>query len=143
MMSLRLALAGLVALGFATKAPGAARPRKPPPPKPAAAVNLENKRNVSLLSFEVVMQGKGAPGKDAPGTDAPAKDTSAKDVAGKDTVEETIVGRLEKPLGAGESASLPLTGAKGCLFEARWQFADVGDAGSVDLCNDAHIVLID
>ena len=123
MMSPRLALAGLVALGLATPALGAAKPRSPPRPKLATAVNLENKRNISLLSFEVVM-----PGKDLPS---------------KNKTPETIVGKLEKPLGAGESASLPLTGAKGCVFEARWKFADVGDSGAVDLCNDARIVLVD
>ncbi len=123
MMSPRLAVAGLVALGCATPALGAAKPRATPRPKLATAVNLENKRNISLLSFEVVM-----PGKDLPS---------------KDKTPETIVGKLEKPLGAGESASLPLTGAKGCLFEARWKFADVGDSGSVDLCGDARIVLVD
>jgi hypothetical protein len=123
MMSPRLALAGLVALGCATPALGAAKPRSPPRPKLATAVNLENKRNISLLSFEVVM-----PGKDLPS---------------KNKTPETIVGKLEKPLGAGESASLPLTGAKGCVFEARWKFADVGDSGAVDLCNDARIVLVD
>ena len=128
MMSPRLALAGLVALGCATPALGAAKPRSPPRPKLATAVNLENKRNISLLSFEVVM-----PGEDMPGQDLP----------GKDKTPETIVGKLEKPLGAGESASLPLTGAKGCVFEARWKFADVGDSGAVDLCNDARIVLVD
>jgi len=133
MMSPRLALAGLVALGLAAPALGAAKPRSPPRPKLATAVNLENKRNISLLSFEVVMPGEDMPGQDLPGKDLP----------GKDKTPETIVGKLEKPLGAGESASLKLTGAKGCLFEARWKFADVGDSGAVDLCNDARIVLVD
>jgi hypothetical protein len=128
MMSPRLALAGLVALGLATPALGVAKPRSPPRPKLATAVNLENKRNISLLSFEVVM---------------PGEDTPSKTLPGKDKTPETIVGKLEKPLGAGESASLKLTGAKGCVFEARWKFADVGDSGAVDLCNDARIVLVD
>jgi hypothetical protein len=120
-LSLRLAAAGLLALCCAQPADAARRARAAPPPvKPAEAVNLENKRRVSLLSFEVVM-----PGKD------------------KDKDPETVVGKLEKPLPSGEKANLPLTGAKGCLFEARWKFEDVSDFGAVDLCNDAHIVLVD
>jgi hypothetical protein len=138
MMSPWLALAGLVALGLATPAPGAAKPRATPRPKLATAVNLENQRNISLLSFEVVMLGQ-----DTPSKDTPSKDTPSKDLPDKDKTPETIVAKLEKPLGAGESASLKLTGAKGCLFEARWKFADVDDSGSVDLCNDARIVLVD
>jgi len=133
MMSPRLAVAGLVALGLATPALGAAKTRATPRPRLAKAVNLENKRNISLLSFEVVM----------PGEDMPGQDLSSKDSPSKDKTPETIVGKLEKPLGAGESASLPLTGAKGCVFEARWKFADIGDSGAVDLCNDARIVLVD
>jgi hypothetical protein len=117
-MSLRLVIAGLLALGSVSPAAGVGKARLAPAPKLAAAVNLENKRLVSLLSFEIVM---------------PAKDKAP----------ETVVGKLEKPLSAGASASLPLTGAKGCLFEARWKFEDANDSGAVDLCNDAHIVLVD
>ncbi|MBI3275345.1 MAG: hypothetical protein HYZ60_05270, partial [Methylocystis sp.] len=57
--------------------------------------------------------------------------------------QEKIVAKLKKPLASGKSVKLPLNGAKGCMFEARWKFDDVGDAGSVDLCSDAHIVLVD
>lgn len=162
-MSPRLALAGLLAFGLASSALGAARPRKPKPPKPATIVNLENKRSVPLLAFEVVMLvqdtsskdtsskeplGQAPPSQEPIGKDTPDKDTPANDIQGKDgprndSAAEAVVGRLEKPLGPGESVSLPLTGAKGCSFEARWQFADVADVGSVDLCNDAHIVLVD
>jgi len=91
---------------------------KPAAPKLASAVNLENKRPVSLLNFEIV---------------TPARDKTP----------ETLVGKLDKPLAAGASASFPLTDAKGCIFEARWAFEDLKDSGDVDLCNDAHIVLVD
>jgi hypothetical protein len=122
-MSLRLAMAGVVACGCATLAHGAVKSKKPPPPKLALAVNLENKRLIALLSFEIVMPAKAAPG--------------------KDTAPETIVAKLEKPLSPGASASLPLLNASGCVFEARWRFEDASDAGPVDLCSDAHIVLVD
>jgi len=127
-MSLRLAMAGIIACGCATLAHGAVKSKNPSPPKLALAVNLENKRSIALLSFEIVTPGKDAPGKAA---------------TGKDAAPETIVARLEKPLAAGESASLPLLNASGCLFEARWKFEDASDAGPVDLCSDAHIVLVD
>jgi hypothetical protein len=127
-MSLRLAMAGVVACGCATLAHGAVKSKKPPPPKLALAVNLENKRLIALLSFEIVMPAKAAPGKAA---------------TGKDTASETIVAKLEKPLSPGASASLPLLNASGCVFEARWRFEDASDAGPVDLCSDAHIVLVD
>jgi hypothetical protein len=117
-MSLRLAIAGLIAIVGASPAIGATKARPAPIAKLAAAVNLENKRLVSLLSFEIVM---------------PAKDKAP----------ETIVGKLDKPLAAGASVSFPLSGARGCLFEARWKFEDANDSGAVDLCNDAHIVLVD
>lgn len=132
-MSPRLAIAGLIAIGCATPAFGATKKHAAQSPKLAAAVNLENKRLVSLLSFEIVMLGK----------DRPGKRPADKKPPGKDEKPETIVGKLEKPLPAGQSASLPLNGAKGCLFEARWKFEDADDAGAVDLCNDAHIVLVD
>jgi len=96
------------------------RPRSssPPAPKLAAAVNIDNKRPVALLSFEVVM-------------------------AGKDAAPEVIVGKLEKPLPPGAATSFPLVGARGCAFLARWSFEDLKDSGDIDLCNDAHIVLVD
>ncbi len=124
-MSSRLAIAGLLALCCATSTLAAAKksPKHPakqetPAGQPARAVSLENKRIVSLLTFEVVMpaEGKGA---------------------------ETVIGKLDKPLKGGESVSMPLLGAKGCLFQVKWSFEDVKDQGSVDLCSDAHIVLID
>lgn len=117
-MGIRVAAAGFFALSCALPAGAAPKVRVPPVAKLATTVNLENKRPLSLLSFEIVM---------------PAKDKSP----------ETVVAKLEKPLLAGEQASLPLSGAKGCMFEARWKFADLNDAGPVDLCSDAHIVLID
>ncbi|WP_442756365.1 hypothetical protein ACNHKD_07035 [Methylocystis sp. JAN1] len=86
--------------------------------KLAAAVNLENKRPVALLQFEIV---------------SPAREKTP----------EVVVGRLEKPLAAGASASLPLSGAEGCAYQARWAFEDFTDAGEVDLCGNAHIILVD
>lgn len=116
----RLAMVGLTAIGCATASVAAPKLKTAvaaPKAKLAAAVNVENKRAVSLIFFEIVMTG------------------------GND--REKVVAKLEKPLASGESAKLPLTGADGCIFEARWKFEDVGDAGSVDLCSDAHIVLVD
>ncbi len=84
----------------------------------AAAINLENKRPVALLEFEIV----------APG---------------KDKAPETVVVKLGKPLAAGGAASLPLAGGEGCHYQARWAFEDFQDAGDVDLCGNAHIVLVD
>ena len=112
-----LAIVGLMAVGVVAPAVGASKPRATAL-KLAAAVNLENKRTVSLLHFEIVM---------------PARDTAP----------ETIVGKLDKPLVSGAAASFPLAGGEGCVFEARWAFEDIRDVGEVDLCNDAHIVLID
>ncbi|MCC3246919.1 hypothetical protein LG047_16615 [Methylocystis sp. WRRC1] len=118
-MSLRWAVvgaAGALALGGA---PASATPKpKPAAPRPATSVNLENKRPVSLLNFEIVMRAA-------------------------DKTPETIVGKIDKPLAAGASATFPLNGAKGCMFEARWAFEDLKDSGDIDLCNDAHIVLVD
>ncbi len=112
-----LSLALLPATG-----PALGRPRPAPSrsaaPKPAATVNIDNKRPVALLSFEIVM-------------------------AGKDTKPEVIVGKLEKPLPPGGATSFPLVGAQGCAFLVRWSFEDIKDSGDIDLCNDAHIVLVD
>lgn len=110
-----LAVVGLLALS--ASGDGAAQSR-PETLKLAASVNLENKRPVALLNFEIV---------------APAGDKT----------QETVVVRLEKPLAAGESARLPLAGGDGCQFQARWAFEDFADAGDVDLCGNAHIVLVD
>jgi hypothetical protein len=114
--------AGLVLATIPATVPTMARPRpspsRPPVPKTAAAVNIDNKRPVALLSFEIVM-------------------------AGKDTKPEVIVGKLEKPLPPGGATSFPLVGAEGCAFLARWSFEDIKDSGDIDLCNDAHIVLVD
>ncbi len=87
-------------------------------PVRAEAVNLENKRRVPLLDFRIVM---------------PAKNRAT----------EVIVAKLEKPLAAGATAKLPITGVEGCRFEARWAFEDFSDAGDVDLCRGGRIVLVD
>ncbi|PPD45532.1 MAG: hypothetical protein CTY15_03870 [Methylocystis sp.] len=116
-MRVSLSIVGLIVVFGVGPAVGAPKP-KPDSPKLAAAVNLENKRPVSLLNFEIVM---------------PARDK----------IPEVVVGKLDKPLGAGSAASFPLTGGAGCVFEARWAFEDIKDSGEVDLCNDAHIVLVD
>jgi hypothetical protein len=113
----RLALLFCAAIALSAPAQAAAkgetRRQKPPP-----AVTLENKRSIALQSFVIVMAGIGA---------AP----------------ETIIGKLDKPLPAGEKADVKLDRPKGCLFEARWTFEDADDAGALDLCNDGHIVLVD
>lgn len=112
-----LTLALTLAVGPALGRPKPAASRASAP-KPAATVNIDNKRPVALLNFEIVM-------------------------AGKDTKPEVIVGKLEKPLPPGGATSFPLVGAEGCAFMARWSFEDIKDSGDVDLCNDAHIVLVD
>ena len=61
----------------------------------------------------------------------------------KDAAPEKIVGKLDKPLAAGAAAKFQLRDAKGCLFQARWSYADLKDSGDIDLCSDAHIVLVD
>ncbi len=121
-MSSRLALARLAFMACVFLTPGAtanaaakhdARRKSPP-----AMVTLENKRAVALQSFLIVMAGAGRS-------------------------PEIIVGKLEKPLPAGEKIDMKLEKPKGCVFEARWKFEDADDVGAVDLCNDAHIVLVD
>ncbi len=116
-MKLRSAMVGVIAAIGIVQADGATKPR-PAPAKLAQAVNLENRRLVPLKSFEVVM-------------------------TAKDKASETIVGKIDRPVAAGERAQFPITGAKGCRFEARWAFDDAKDSGDVDLCNDAHIVFAD
>jgi hypothetical protein len=108
---------GVIAAASVAQAVGATKPRSAPA-KLAQTVNLENQRLVSLKSFEIVM-------------------------TAKDKTAETIVGKIDRPLAAGGRARFPITGAKGCLFEARWTFDDAKDSGDVDLCNDAHIVFAD
>jgi hypothetical protein len=119
-MIVRMALAGFLAIGCAAAAIASPKNKGKTSTKPdmATAVNLENKRPKPLLIFEIIM-------------------------SARDSKSDTIVGKLEKPLAAGQSVSVPLVGAKGCVFKARWKFEDVDDVGTVDLCSDAHIVLID
>lgn len=114
-MRAALAIVGMVALGAGVSV-AATAPSKPL--KLASAVNLENKRPVALLHFEIV---------------SPARDKTP----------EVVVGKLDKPLAAGASASLPLSGVEGCAYQARWAFEDFTDAGEVDLCGAAHIILVD
>jgi hypothetical protein len=101
-------------IGATKAAPKRDAERREPPP----VVTLENKRSVSLQSFTIAKKGSG-----------PAP--------------ELIVAKLDKPLPAGEKADLKLERATGCLFQARWKFDDADDAGALDLCNDAHIVMVD
>ncbi|QGM47431.1 hypothetical protein [Methylocystis heyeri] len=121
-MSSRLALArsALVICVVATQvgAAKAASKRDAVRREPPVVVTLENKRSVSLQSFTIAKKGSG-----------PAP--------------ELIVAKLDKPLPAGEKADLKLERATGCLFQARWKFDDADDAGALDLCNDAHIVMVD
>ncbi|HEY8261298.1 MAG TPA: hypothetical protein VIG55_08815 [Methylosinus sp.] len=130
-MIARLAAAALIAWSCAAAADAASRRRgaKAPGAEIGAAhapgrtgpasLKLENKRFVSLLEFEVIL----------PGTPAPE--------------EARIVARLAEPLAAGRSVELPLGGSDSCRYEVRWRYDDVEDAGAVDLCKDAHIVLTD
>jgi hypothetical protein len=128
-MSPRRASAGFVIFGCALLAFGVAVDAAPKrSPQAPTAVTLENKRRVALQSFEIVMAGKSLAGADS---------------ARMPSSAEIIVGKLDKPLLAGESVSLQLDKPKGCLFEARWKFEDADDGGAVDLCGDAHIVLVD
>lgn len=116
-----LALAGLMTIGCATAALAGPKSQGKPDSKASSAslVNLENKRPVSLLTFEIIL----------PGAEKPDK--------------EQIVAKLVKPLAAGRSIKLRLGRSNGCMFDVRWKFEDAGDVGSVDLCKDAHIVLTD
>lgn len=120
-MILQLALAGLMTIGCATAAFAAPKPQGKTGAngKSASHLNLENKRPVSLLSFEIIL----------PGAEKPA--------------QEQIVAKIDKPLAAGESVKLRFGKSHGCVFDVRWKFEDAGDVGSVDLCKDAHIVLTD
>lgn len=116
-----LAVAGLILVGCATAALAAQKSKGTlgSNAKSAALVDLENKRPVSLLAFEIIL----------PGAEKPD--------------QEVIVAKLGKPLAAGRSAKLRLDKSSGCVFDVRWKFEDAGDMGSVDLCKDAHIVLTD
>lgn len=120
-MRFRTALAcALIALPASAPATVRARThRSIPAPTPANEVSLENRRGTPLLNFEIIMPGR-------------------------DKTTEVVVGRIEKPLASGAATKFPLQGASGCAFEARWTFGDnIRDAGEIDLCNDAHIVLVD
>ena len=123
-MSPRQALAGLLAFGYALLLCGetlAAAPKPRARQKPPPSVTLENKRRVALQSFEIVMSGP------HPLRHPPTKNRR----------------QARQALASGDSVSVRLDKPKGCLFEARWKFEDADDAGPVDLCNDAHIVLVD
>lgn len=116
---MRMAFAALMATACAAGAIASPKSKgSATKPNSATAVNVENKRPKPLLTFEIVM-------------------------SVKDSKSDTIVGKLERPLAAGESVSVPLIGARGCVFQARWKFEDVDDVGTVNLCSDAHIVLVD
>ena len=120
-MNLRLAWTFVMLLCCGWEAAVAATPpptKRNATPRAPPSVTLENKRHVPLQSFEIVQ-------------------------VGSLTNKETSVGRLEKPLAAGETIDLELVKPKGCQFEARWKFEDAEDSGVLDLCNDPHIVLVD
>lgn len=83
--------------------------------KPPAALEISNQRTVALNEFVL-----------SSGGDKPK-----------------VIAKLAKPLAAGAKAKVKLTGAKGCEYNARWQFEDAGDEAQVDICNDGKIVLTD
>lgn len=116
-MSKRSAIAAMTFVTLCVSAADAHRSESMAPAL-AQTVNLENKRQVPLLDFRIVM---------------PTKDKAT----------EVIIAKLEKPLAAGATAKLPITGVDGCRFEARWAFEDFSDAGDVDLCRGGRIVLVD
>lgn len=87
-------------------------------PPNTTTISVSNNRAVALQQFEIY-------------------------ASASDAKTERLIGRLPKPLPAGERASVPLSKAKGCVFQARWSFTDAKDAGEVDLCNGANIVLVD
>jgi hypothetical protein len=123
----------------ATSPPGAAAPAASPPeataakPKPAAkpkaaakakaapgkkvpsAIQVENKRSVTLKSLQISLPGE----------------------AGK------VVGKLTKAVPGGKSARVALKGAKGCEYQVKWEFEDATDESTADLCNDPRVVLTD
>jgi hypothetical protein len=112
-----LAMVGVLAVAIGAQAAGVPTTR-PIALKLATSLDLENKRPVALLNFEIIL---------------PARDKTP----------ERVIGKLDKPLAAGDAIRLPLTGGAGCAYQARWAFEDFQDAGDVDLCNDARIVLVD
>jgi hypothetical protein len=119
-MIAHLAAAMLIAIAGATTAGAVQRSKRTVATAGAASLlRLENKRPVSLLNFEVVL----------PDAEKPERGR--------------IVARLVEPLAAGRSIELRLGAAKGRRFDVHWRFEDSADAGSVDLCKDAHIVLTD
>lgn len=116
-MIAHLAIAMSIAIGCATTAGAAQRSKRTVANAGSvSSLRVENQRPVSLLTFEVALPGAG---------------------------QATIVAKLDKPLAAGHSIELRLGKSSGCHFDVRWKFEDAGDAGSVDLCRDAHIVLTD
>ena len=115
-------LRGVIALAASLVCFDALAKEKPKPPK---EIVIENARKVALLSFEIVH--------------VPV--VSAK--PGKPEKPRPPVLMLEKPLAAGEAATVKLIGAKGCDYLARWAFEDAGDEGPLDLCHDPKIVLTD
>lgn len=121
-MILRLAVAGLTVIGCATGA-GAEQGSKETlssKHKSVSLLDLENKRPVSLLVFEVTLP---------PGAEKPD--------------QHKVVAKLDRPLAPGRSVKLRLAKQGVCVFDIKWKFEDAGDVGSVDLCRDAHIVLTD
>jgi hypothetical protein len=115
-MALRAAVAALLIVACA--APAAAAPKRAKESSGPLVVNLENRRKLALTKFEIV---------------APAVRK----------MPEKILAKLAAQLAGGGRVDLPVARAKGCVFEARWKFEDLEDSASVDLCTDAHIVLVD
>ncbi len=105
--------AGAVLLaGLMPATEAAAQARKPKPP---AAVQLTNARQVILTALVV---------RDAEGT---------------------VVGSLAQPLAGGKSLRLALKKPKGCLYAVAAAFEDESEAeiDALDLCKDAKLRLVD
>jgi hypothetical protein len=99
----------------AAKPKAAAKPKTAPAKKVPSAIQVENKRTVTLKSLQISLPG--ATGK--------------------------VVGKLTKAVAGGKSARVALKGTKGCEYQVKWEFEDVTDESTADLCNDPRIVLTD
>jgi hypothetical protein len=106
----RVLITGLVSLALSTTAFAAQKPKQGKPP---TAIDLTNKRTLSLTNFEIVTLGE----------------------------KGRVVGKLTKSLAAGEKTRVTITNAEGCDYLARWEFEDAGDEAAINLCKQPKVVL--